>query len=37
MQPIRIGILGVGTVGGGTVKLLQTNAAEIARRLQAFL
>ena len=33
MQPIRIGILGVGTVGGGTVKLLQTNAAEIARRL----
>ncbi|MCP2040512.1 homoserine dehydrogenase [Neisseria sp. HSC-16F19] len=33
MQPIRIGILGIGTVGGGTVKLLQTNAAEIARRL----
>lgn len=33
MQPIRIGILGIGTVGGGTVKLLQTNAAEITRRL----
>lgn len=33
MQPLRIGILGVGTVGGGTVKLLQSNAQEIARRL----
>ncbi len=33
MQPIRIGILGTGTVGGGTVKLLQANAAEITRRL----
>ncbi|MBH5330250.1 homoserine dehydrogenase [Eikenella sp. S3360] len=33
MQPIRIGILGMGTVGGGTVKLLSENAAEITRRL----
>ncbi|WP_037585761.1 homoserine dehydrogenase [Stenoxybacter acetivorans] len=33
MQPIRIGILGVGTVGGGVVKLLQNNADEVARRL----
>lgn len=33
MQPIHIGILGVGTVGGGTIRLLQANAAEIKRRL----
>ncbi|OAM26768.1 homoserine dehydrogenase [Eikenella longinqua] len=33
MQPIGIGILGMGTVGGGTVKLLSENAAEITRRL----
>lgn len=33
MQAIKIGILGIGTVGGGTVKLLQANAAEISRRL----
>ena len=33
MQPLRIGLLGVGTVGGGTVKLLQNNADEITRRL----
>ncbi|QMT41549.1 homoserine dehydrogenase [Neisseria shayeganii] len=33
MQPVRIGILGMGTVGGGTVKLLAANTAEIARRL----
>lgn len=33
MQPIRIGILGMGTVGGGTVQLLEANSAEIARRL----
>lgn len=33
MQPLRIGLLGVGTVGGGTVKLLQNNAHEITRRL----
>ena len=33
MQPIKIGILGMGTVGGGTVKLLAENTAEITRRL----
>ncbi|MDF7675882.1 homoserine dehydrogenase [Neisseriaceae bacterium ESL0693] len=33
MQPIRIGLLGVGTVGGGTIELLKTNAADIGRRL----
>ena len=33
MQPIRIGILGMGTVGGGTAKLLSENAQEITRRL----
>lgn len=33
MRAIKIGILGIGTVGGGTVKLLQANAAEISRRL----
>ena len=33
MQPIRIGLLGAGTVGGGTIKLLKTNNIEIKRRL----
>lgn len=33
MQPIKIGILGLGTVGGGTASVLQENAAEISRRL----
>lgn len=33
MQAIRIGILGLGTVGGGTAQVLQDNAAEITRRL----
>ncbi|MDO4433772.1 MAG: homoserine dehydrogenase [Alysiella sp.] len=33
MQAINIGILGLGTVGSGTVKVLQDNAAEITRRL----
>lgn len=32
MKPIKIGIIGLGTVGGGTVNVLQRNAAEIARR-----
>ena len=32
MKPVRLAILGLGTVGGGTLKLLQENAAEIARR-----
>lgn len=32
MKPVRLAILGLGTVGGGALKLLQENAAEIARR-----
>ena len=32
MKPVRIGLLGLGTVGGGTVNVLQRNAVEIARR-----
>ncbi len=32
MDPVRIGLLGLGTVGGGTVTVLTRNAAEIARR-----
>lgn len=32
MKPIKVGILGLGTVGGGTVNVLKRNAAEIARR-----
>lgn len=32
MEPVKIGILGCGTVGCGTVKVLQENAKEIARR-----
>lgn len=32
MKPVRLAILGLGTVGGGALKLLQDNAAEIARR-----
>ena len=32
MQPIRIGICGFGTVGGGTFNVLQRNSNEIARR-----
>ena len=32
MQPVRIGILGLGTVGGGTFTVLQRNQEEIARR-----
>ena len=33
MKPVNIGILGLGTVGRGTVEVLRGNAAEIARRL----
>jgi len=33
MQAVNIGILGLGTVGGGTAQVLQDNAAEISRRL----
>lgn len=32
MKAIKVGILGLGTVGGGTVNVLQRNAAEITRR-----
>jgi homoserine dehydrogenase len=33
VKPIRIGLLGCGTVGGGVVKLLRRNAAMLAARL----
>jgi homoserine dehydrogenase len=32
MKPINVGLLGIGTVGGGTFAVLQRNAEEIARR-----
>jgi len=32
LKPIKVGVLGLGTVGGGTVNVLKRNAAEIARR-----
>lgn len=32
MEPVKIGLLGLGTVGGGTVSVLTRNANEIARR-----
>lgn len=32
MEPVKVGLLGLGTVGGGTVTVLTRNAAEIARR-----
>ncbi len=32
MEPVKIGLLGLGTVGGGTVSVLTRNAVEIARR-----
>ncbi|PAU89740.1 homoserine dehydrogenase [Pseudomonas sp. WN033] len=32
MKPVKVGICGLGTVGGGTFNVLQRNAAEIARR-----
>ncbi len=32
MEPVKIGLLGLGTVGGGTVNVLKRNAEEIARR-----
>ncbi len=32
MQPVKIGLLGLGTVGGGTVNVLDRNAQEITRR-----
>ncbi len=33
MEPVRVGILGLGTVGVGTVNLLQRNADSLKRRL----
>lgn len=33
MQAINIGLLGLGTVGGGVAQVLRDNAAEISRRL----
>lgn len=35
MKPVKIGICGLGTVGGGTFNVLRENAAEIAARAQA--
>jgi homoserine dehydrogenase len=32
MDPVKVGLLGLGTVGGGTVTVLTRNAAEITRR-----
>ncbi len=32
MQPVNIGLLGLGTVGGGTVNVLHRNGREISRR-----
>jgi len=32
MEPVKIGLLGLGTVGGGTATVLLRNAEEIARR-----
>ncbi|MDO8329941.1 MAG: homoserine dehydrogenase [Fluviicoccus sp.] len=32
MKPVKVGIVGLGTVGGGAFNLLKENAAEISRR-----
>ena len=32
MDPVNVGVLGLGTVGGGTVNVLKRNAEEITRR-----
>lgn len=32
MNPVKVGLLGLGTVGGGTFNVLRRNAGEIARR-----
>jgi homoserine dehydrogenase len=32
LKPVKIGMLGLGTVGGGTVTVLRRNATEISRR-----
>ncbi len=33
MKPVKVGLLGLGTVGGGTLNVLVRNAQEIARRV----
>ena len=33
MKTVKIGILGLGTVGGGTYEILQTNKALIEKRI----
>ena len=33
MKPLNVGLLGIGTVGGGTAAVLKRNAEEIARRI----
>ncbi|MAS82725.1 MAG: homoserine dehydrogenase [Legionellales bacterium] len=37
MEPVKIGLLGLGTVGGGTVSILTRNAHEIARRVRRII
>jgi len=32
VEPVKVGLIGLGTVGGGTVNVLTRNATEIARR-----
>ena len=32
LKPVKLGLLGVGTVGASTAMVLKNNAAEIARR-----
>jgi len=32
LKPVKLGLLGVGTVGASTALVLRNNAAEIARR-----
>ncbi len=32
MEPVKVGLLGLGTVGGGTLNVLHRNAVEISRR-----
>jgi homoserine dehydrogenase len=32
LKPVKVGILGLGTVGGGTINVLRRNAQEITRR-----
>ena len=32
MKPVKIGLLGLGTVGRGTAQILQRNASELERR-----